>query len=335
MNGTADPQAPTSPPPLISLITPCLDAVSFIGEMLASVDAQEGVAVEHIVLDGGSTDGTREFLAAKPRLRLVAQADAGSHDAMNKGIRLAQGEILAFINSDDLYAPGILAAIAARFAAEPALDAVLGRSYVFARGQGGGWQIAEPHPLCRRGGFDLADLMYGVPCINARFFRRRVFERFGDFSLDFSFAADRHFLLRLALGGISGAVLDRPAYFYRRHAASRTLDAAFRNAAAIGLEHIAIADRLLAESPGPEAARALRAWRAYETLRAELRAHAIPKGGDVAALFRGAAAKLAVRGHRRADAPPRPPDSLLPASLTALPPLPSGRGSRRGGPSAW
>jgi glycosyltransferase involved in cell wall biosynthesis len=294
-----------APPPFLSLITPCLDARAHIAEMLASVGAQSGVAFEHIVLDAGSTDGTRELLASCPDIRLVAEPDEGSHDAMNKGIRLARGEILAFINTDDLYAPGILAAAAERFAAEPALDALLGRSWLFAE-EAGRWRIAAAYPLGRGDGFDLSELMYGIPCINARFFRRRVFERAGAFDNDFSFAADRHFLIRLALLGVRGAVIDRPAYFYRRHGGSRTLDREQRNAAALDREHVAIADALLAEAQPPPDRRAIEAWRAYERTRGALRAsgplaaaaNALRRGEGVA-LLRGLAAKLDVIRHRR------------------------------------
>jgi glycosyltransferase involved in cell wall biosynthesis len=122
--------------PFLSLITPCLNARAHIAEMLASVRAQSGVAFEHIVLDAGSTDGTHDLLASCPGIRLVAGPDAGSHDAMNKGIRLARGEIIGFINADDLYAPGILAAVAERFSAEPALESLLGRSLPLRRRSG-------------------------------------------------------------------------------------------------------------------------------------------------------------------------------------------------------
>jgi glycosyltransferase involved in cell wall biosynthesis len=304
--------------PAISIITPCLNAASFVAEMVESVRAEPGIAIEHLVMDGGSSDGTLEILARLPHLRVVEEADRGSHDAMNRGLALAGGEIIGFINTDDRYAPRLLAAVAERFAAEPQLDALLGRSYLTAR-RGKDWRVVAQHPLCRAGGLDLGDLMYGVPCINARFFRRGVFDRIGGFSLQFSFAADRHFLLRLALGGGTSAVLDRPCYFYRRHETSRTLDPDRRNARAIGREHVAIATALIAAgSIGPDARRALGGWLAYEALRAALR-------GDtedctlrlLAALPRGLAGKARALAHRRGT----PASEAAPADAEA-PPLP-------------
>ena len=293
----------TSQAPLISIITPCLNAAAFVEEMIESVHSQSGPAIEHIVLDGGSRDGTRDVLARFPQLCVIEGPDDGSHDAMNRGLALAQGGIIGFINADDRYAPRLLSAVVERFATEPTIDAVIGRSYVVAR-NGSEWCTVAQHPLCRNGGFDLGDLMYGVPCFNARFFRRNVFERVGNFSPRFSFAADRHFLLRLALAGGKGGVLDQPAYFYRSHDASRTLDRNSTNARAINLEHIAIAEALLAESPCPPARQALKAWRAYEGARTMLYGQRSGIGAALAAdLPRGLAGKLRTIAYRRRARP--------------------------------
>jgi len=289
----------TSQAPLISIISPCLNAAAFIGEMIESVRSQSGPAIEHIVLDGGSSDGTRDILASFPHLRVTVGPDEGSHDAMNRGLALTRGRIIGFINTDDRYAPRLLSAVAERFAAEPEIDAVIGRSYVVAR-RGSEWRAIAQHPLCRGGGFDLGDLMYGIPCFNARFFRRDVFERVGNFSLRFSFSADRHFLLRLALTSCRGGVLDRPAYFYRSHDASRTLDRNGRNARAINLEHIAIAEALLADDPDAPARRVIRAWRAYEGARAMLYGRRLGiRAAHAVDLPLGLACKLRTMAYRR------------------------------------
>jgi glycosyltransferase involved in cell wall biosynthesis len=286
--------------PQLSIITPSLNGARFIAEMVESVTAAgPNIAFEHLILDAGSTDGTREILARYPHLRVVEGADEGSHDAMNRGLALAQGDIIGFINTDDRYTLGILGAVAERFAAEPALDTLLGRAVLLAE-RGDAWRVLREYPLCRDGGLDLNDLMYGIPCFNARFFRRRVFDRFGGFDLKFSFAADRHFLLRLALSGAHGAVLDRPCYFYRSHGGSRTLDATRGNAQTICREHSAIAAALLVGGgEGPARRRALCGWHAYEAARAALRGD---PSGVTPALFadlpRGLAGKLRTLARR-------------------------------------
>lgn len=99
--------------PLISVITPSFNQAAYIEDTIRSVMMQDHPSWEHIVVDGGSTDGTRDILARYPHLRWVAEPDRGQADAVNKGLRLARGEIIGWLNSDDTYLPGALA-VAAR-----------------------------------------------------------------------------------------------------------------------------------------------------------------------------------------------------------------------------
>ena len=288
--------------PFVSIITAVLNARTFIRDVIQNIWDQRGVAVEHIVLDGGSTDGTREILAEYPHLRLIAEPDRGAHDALNKGVAVARGEIIGFVNADDLCGANLLAIAAERFQGEPELDALLTRSYVFVS-DGGVARTVLAHPLCRQGGFDLRDLMYGIPCLNARFFRRKLFAGAEPFDLRFRLGADRHFLIRLAFAGIKGGTLDGPGYFYRSHPASATLDPGRKAAAAIGREHMTIATSLLPLS-GPAQRRTLRDWLAYESARALCRGDASPppaaaRVSMLAGLPRGLQGKFRWIRHRR------------------------------------
>ena len=93
------------PRPLLSIVTPCLNAAETLPEALASVPADD--AIEHVVVDGGSTDGTVELLrAAALRVTFTSEPDRGLSDAMNKGVRRAQGEWIGWLNADDYYLPG-------------------------------------------------------------------------------------------------------------------------------------------------------------------------------------------------------------------------------------
>lgn len=282
--------------PFVSIITAVLNARTFIRDVIQNICDQRGVAVEHIVLDGGSTDGTREILAEYPHLRLIAEPDRGAHDALNKGVAMARGEIIGFVNADDLCGTGLLAAVARRFRDEPKLDALLTRSYVFVS-DGDTARTVLAHPLCRQGGFDLRDLMYGIPCLNARFFRRKLFAGAEPFDLRFRVGADRHLLIRLAFAGVKGGILEAPGYFYRSHPGSATLDPGRKAAAAIGLEHMAIATSLLL-SASPAQRRALRGWFAYESARALYRG-AVLRASTLTALPRGLQGKFRWIRHRR------------------------------------
>jgi glycosyltransferase involved in cell wall biosynthesis len=101
--------------PLFSIVTPCFNALPYLKLCCASVADQQGVTLEHIVVDGGSTDGTVDWLKGQSGLRWVSEPDQGMYNAINKGLRMAQGELVAHLNSDEQYLPGALAAVARRF----------------------------------------------------------------------------------------------------------------------------------------------------------------------------------------------------------------------------
>lgn len=88
----------------ISIVTPVYNAAATVSDTLVSVQKQGFGDVEHIVIDGGSTDGTLEVLEAHGSLRVLSEPDDGLYDAMNKGIALATGDVIGILNADDLYA---------------------------------------------------------------------------------------------------------------------------------------------------------------------------------------------------------------------------------------
>ncbi|MBE3118097.1 MAG: glycosyltransferase [Candidatus Atribacteria bacterium] len=100
---------------LISIITPSLNRADMIVTAIESVLAQNYPYFEHIIIDGGSTDGTLNVLGKYPHLRLISELDRGMYDAINKGLALASGEIIGFLNTDDLFADDIFAKVAKKF----------------------------------------------------------------------------------------------------------------------------------------------------------------------------------------------------------------------------
>src|ERR1700752_5261433 len=98
----------------ISVITPVYNGERFIESCLRSVVEQNCPDVEHIIMDGGSKDRTleivKEYADRYPHIRWVSEKDKGQSDAMNKGLRLARGSLLGFLNGDDFYEPGALTA---------------------------------------------------------------------------------------------------------------------------------------------------------------------------------------------------------------------------------
>jgi len=113
--------------PSITIVTPCLNAAATIAETLASVRAQRYPGLEHVVVDGGSTDGTLAVLERAEGIKLLSEVDRGRSDAANKGIGLATGEVIGFLNADDLYEPGALLTVGEAFAERPDAMWVTGR----------------------------------------------------------------------------------------------------------------------------------------------------------------------------------------------------------------
>jgi Glycosyl transferase family 2 len=103
--------------PLVSIITPSLNQAAFIGAAIESVLAQDYPQIEYLVVDGGSTDGTLDILRSYgPRIRWISEPDAGQSDAIDKGVRLTRGQVLAWLNADDVYLPGAVSRAVAAFA---------------------------------------------------------------------------------------------------------------------------------------------------------------------------------------------------------------------------
>jgi GT2 family glycosyltransferase len=118
----------------LSIVTPSFNGLRFFDRTARSVLSQAGgdFELQWIVVDGGSTDGTLDYLKglSDPRLRWVSEPDRGQSDAINKGLALADGDVVAWLNADDCYAPGALAAVADAFRERPSAQWLVGRCEV-------------------------------------------------------------------------------------------------------------------------------------------------------------------------------------------------------------
>jgi len=179
----------------ISIITVCFNSAATLGETIASVLGQTHPAIEYIIIDGASTDGTlsiiephREKLAA-----FVSEPDSGIYDAMNKGLQRATGEVVGILNSDDIFAhSGVLAAVAAAFA-ESDVEVVFGDlQYISA---------SDPERILRHwqtGAYAPGKFRRGWhPPHPAFFARRSLYQRYGGFETRLRIAADFEIMLRL------------------------------------------------------------------------------------------------------------------------------------------
>src|SRR4051794_20032437 len=109
----------------ITIVTPAWNAGKWLAETIDSIAAQDYRALEHIVIDDGSTDETPDLLASYgDRIRAVRQANAGEQATVNAGVAMATSDIVGIVNADDPVRPGLLAAVTASFARRPELVAV-------------------------------------------------------------------------------------------------------------------------------------------------------------------------------------------------------------------
>ena len=204
--------------PRISIITPCLNGERYIADAIDSVLRQGYPNYEHIVIDGASTDATLAVLQRYPHLIVVSEPDRGSHEAMNKGIARASGDVICFLNVDDGYPEGTLLKVGAAFAANPGVEILVGDTVVYE--DTGPDRRAVRFIFNHPRGIWLTECMFGNPGINGCFFRRSVFEKVGLFNNDFHICADRDLVTRAAMAETrlrfveyADATLSRPWRF--------------------------------------------------------------------------------------------------------------------------
>jgi glycosyltransferase len=194
--------------PHVSLITAAFNRERTIGQAVESVRRQRYTAIEHIIVDGGSRDGTIAAVraAARPDAVISSEPDNGIYDAFNKGVRRATGDIIGFVHSDDFLADEqVISDVVAAFA-DPMVEAVYGNlDYVL---------HDDPSRILRHwrsGNFAPGKLRLGwMPPHPALFLRRRVYDQHGLFDTGFDIAADYEFILRIfTQPGFVAVYIDR------------------------------------------------------------------------------------------------------------------------------
>lgn len=187
-----------SPWPEVGIVTPSYNQAQFIEETIRSVLLQGYPNVEYIIIDGGSDDGSVDIIRKyEPWLAYwVSEPDEGQSDAINKGFGQATGDILGWINSDDIYCPEAFNHTVKIFQQEEVVDAVYGSCYVIDEGSE---TIDEYWAMP----FDPRYPLYSGLGIRqqALFWRRSLMERVGMFDRDLSFCMDRDFITRLIWNG--------------------------------------------------------------------------------------------------------------------------------------
>lgn len=211
--------------PKVSIVTPSYNQAAFIEEALWSVKDQRYPNAEHIVIDGGSMDGTVQILkgySSRPgwgHLRWISEPDKGQSDALNKGLRMTTGDIVGWLNSDDRYRAGCFEAVIEGFQRHATADVIYG-DYTWIDGQGRVTQIR------REISFSYFILQYHhtlyIPS-TATFIKRRVFEEGQFINPDLHYSMDYEFFLRLARLGYRFKHISRLLADFRWHSESKTV----------------------------------------------------------------------------------------------------------------
>src|ERR1700736_4207479 len=208
-------------PPKISIVTPTFNGIATLRETIQSVLAQDYKDWEHIVIDGGSTDGTVDLLRKYPHLQWMSEKDQGHYHAMNKGIERAQGDIVGILNADDCYREGALRKVASGFEMNPQWDALFG-DIVYVDGTG--------DEIFRReeARYDYDVLRFGNICYVIHptlFIKKGVYECVGTYRYEkFLNACDVDLMLRLGRAGCRVGHIPELIVNYRLHEHGQSAD---------------------------------------------------------------------------------------------------------------
>lgn len=178
----------------VSIITASFNSQENILDAIESVKAQDFPNIEHIFIDGNSSDKTLEIIEknAIPNSFIISERDKGIYDALNKGLNISSGDIIGFLHSDDMLKPHSLSSVIECFREYSDMDIVYGNiDYVSKK---------NPKKIVRKwrsGNFNLTKLRNGwMPPHTATFIKKDIYNKYGLFNTEFSIAADYEILLR-------------------------------------------------------------------------------------------------------------------------------------------
>jgi glycosyltransferase involved in cell wall biosynthesis len=188
----------------VSVITPSYNMLPYLQRCAASVADQEGGRFEHIVIDGRSTDGSGEWLAKQDHIRSISEKDSGMYDAINKGLKLAKGKILAYLNCDEQYLPGTLGLVTDYFEKNPQVDMIFGDLLLI---RPDGSLLAYRKGYWPRWYYIVTSHLYVLSC--TMFFRRRIIEEGFFFDTGYRAAGDAEFVVRVLRSGFKARHIKR------------------------------------------------------------------------------------------------------------------------------
>lgn len=208
--------------PSLTVITPSYNQAAFIGQTIESVLTQTYPNLQYLVIDGASSDHTAAVVAPyADRLTFLSEPDRGQTDAINKGLRLATGEVVCWLNSDDYFLPGTLEAVGTFFAKNPAALWLTGDCAIVNEAGQPIQEVVQTYKRLLRGIGPTASLgLTNAICQPATFWRRAAHDQLGYLRDDLRYTMDYDWWLRLAQRqppALTGQVLSA----FRIHSASK------------------------------------------------------------------------------------------------------------------
>lgn len=190
---------------LVSIITPSFNIKEYIRENIESINSQTYKNIEHIIVDGGSIDETLDIIQGYKHIQLLSEPDRGMYDAINKGIGLSSGDILAYLNADDRYFPYTLEIVTRVFSKYPDVDFVYGYCTYINENQ-------KPLYVYRALPW-MPQIVRKARCTWAQpsfFWRGRIHEEIGLFDATLKYLADSDFFRRIVEHGFNGKLVRKP-----------------------------------------------------------------------------------------------------------------------------
>jgi glycosyltransferase involved in cell wall biosynthesis len=182
-----------------SIITPSYNILQYLKLCASSISDQKDVSFEHIIIDAQSNDGTVDWLKSQSNIQFVSEPDNGMYDAINKGLKIAKGDILAYLNSDEQYLPYTLEYVINCFNKYPDIDFIYGDALVV---NNNGGIVAFKKSYNLRLPYLLTSALYIPTC--SLFFRRKVIDNGILFDIQFQSAGDAYFVEKMLKHGMKG-----------------------------------------------------------------------------------------------------------------------------------